>query len=633
MKPLKTNRHRSSEIMEQSSQYFPGGVNSPVRGFKFVGGHAIVFDRGEGKHLYDVDGNQYIDFCSSWGPLILGYNDFHVLNAVTQQAKKALTFGAPSETELLLAKKIKSFLPHIGMMRFVSSGTEAAMSAVRLARGYTKRKKIIKFEGCYHGHSNELLVGPRNGYATFGVLSFDGVPEGATSDTIILPFNDTEVVEKIFEEIGDQIACVIVEPLATNMGLVTPLKGYLDFLRTITRQYESLLIFDEITTGFRLARGGATEAYLVSPDIWLFGKIIGGGLPAAAFASSIQIMNTLAPLGPVYQAGTLSGCPLAMVAGITTLKRIEDLRAYDTLEKLGKILDSLVKEHLSSCHLAYVRKGSLFSFFFGTKTPPKNFKEVQACNMTIFSKVYHHLLDKGLYLGPSGYEVFFLNILHTEKDLELLVTEIKNILIPPEKIIQTPWSIKILEGPKAKPHVKDMANLRIQIFREYPYLYEGTLDHEIKYLEPYFSCPKSFVALCFENNKVIGMTTAIPLQSETKELIKSFTDFGMNPTEICYYGESVLLKEYRGRGIGHEFMKIREAYARSLKNVKYACFCSIVKPEYDPLKPRGYKALAKFWNSQGFFKVEGLTTQFTWRQISEKEESPKTMQFWMKKLI
>lgn len=421
------NKH-SLEKMEKARSLFPGGVNSPVRSFKSVEGSPIVFRRGEGKYLYDVDGNRFTDFCASWGPLILGYGNKAVLEALETQAQKALTFGAPSEEENFLALKIKEWMPSVEMMRFVSSGTEATMSAIRLARSYTGRNKFIKFQGCYHGHADHLLVAAGSGLATLGTPSSSGVPAQAVVDTLTPEFNNKVEVETLFEKFGSEIACIIVEPMACNMGLVLPDPGFLKFLRDITSRHGALLIFDEVMTGFRIAKGGAEEAFDVKPDLWTFGKIMGGGLPAAAYGGRRDIMERLAPLGTCYQAGTLSGNPLAMAAGRATLLEMERVTAFHKLEELGDKLDSIVKESGILSKVAYVRKASFFCFFFGTTVAPRNFKEVAATNMNLFNKVYHAWLERGIYMGPSGYEVGFLSTEHHEEDLKALVHTIVDVL-------------------------------------------------------------------------------------------------------------------------------------------------------------------------------------------------------------
>jgi len=422
---MSINRHRSAEVMERSRKIFPGGVNSPVRSFRSVGGDPIVFSHGEGKHLTDVDGNTYIDFCGSWGPLILGYSHPDVLAAVQKQAARALTFGAPSEEEVLLAEKIQSWMPGLEMMRFVNSGTEATMSAIRVARAATGRNKFVKFEGCYHGHSDCLLVKAGSGLATLGQASSAGVPEGSVQDTITGVYNSIEGIEDIFTHWGSEIAAVIVEPMAANMGLVLPEKGFLESLRALCSKHGSVLIFDEVMTGFRVARGGAAEAFSVQPDLWTFGKIVGGGLPAAAYGGRLSVMEHVAPLGRAYQAGTLSGNPLAMAAGLATLNAMEACSAFDRLENSGRVMDQFVSQylepHLKAGRVSYVRKSSFFCFFFGTAQPPRNFSEVSACDMNLFNKAYHNWLAQGLYMGPSGYEVGFLSTQHSPEDLERLV--------------------------------------------------------------------------------------------------------------------------------------------------------------------------------------------------------------------
>ncbi|NBO38010.1 glutamate-1-semialdehyde-2,1-aminomutase [bacterium] len=419
------NRQRSAEVMVRSRKIFPGGVNSPVRSFRSVGGDPIVFSHGRGKYLTDVDGNTYIDFCGSWGPLILGYSHPAVLSAVEKQAARALTFGAPSEEEVKLAEKIQTWMPGLEMMRFVNSGTEATMSAIRVARAATGRNKFVKFEGCYHGHADCLLVKAGSGLATLGQASSAGVPEACVQDTITGVYNSIEGIEEIFARWGGEIAAVIVEPMAANMGLVLPEKGFLEALRTQCSTHGSVLIFDEVMTGFRVARGGAAEAFAVQPDLWTFGKIVGGGLPAAAYGGKKSVMEHVAPLGRAYQAGTLSGNPLAMAAGLATLTAMEECDAFNRLEKTGQALDALVQQHLAAAirsgRVSFVRKASFFCFFFGSKQPPRNFTQVASTDMNLFNQVYHRWLDAGLYMGPSGYEVGFLSTEHTVDDVERLV--------------------------------------------------------------------------------------------------------------------------------------------------------------------------------------------------------------------
>ncbi len=422
---MNMSRQRSAELMNRSRKIFPGGVNSPVRSFRGVGGDPIVFSHGCGKQLTDVDGNTYIDFCGSWGPLILGYSHPEVLAAVERQTARALTFGAPSEEEVLLAEKIQSWVPGLEMMRFVSSGTEATMSALRVARAATGRAKIVKFEGCYHGHSDCLLVQAGSGLATLGEASSAGVPKGSVEDTIVGIYNSHEGIEDIFSKWGSEIAAVIVEPMAANMGLVLPANGFLQKLRDLCSQYGSVLIFDEVMTGFRVARGGAAQAFSVQPDLWTFGKIVGGGLPAAAYGGKRSVMEHVAPLGRAYQAGTLSGNPLAMAAGLATLEAMDKIDAFTQLERTGQALDScvhkLLERPLTDGRVAYVRKASFFCFFFGTSRAPANFSEVAATDMALFNKVYHRWLESGLYMGPSGYEVGFLSTEHAQEDIERLV--------------------------------------------------------------------------------------------------------------------------------------------------------------------------------------------------------------------
>lgn len=422
----------SDAIMKKSNEVFPGGVNSPVRSFGSVGGTPIVFSHGKGKYLFDVDGNRFIDFCGSWGPLILGYSHPSIIKALTSQIKKSVTFGAPTKLEYQLAEKIRSFVPEIDMLRFVNSGTEATMSAIRVARGATGRTKFIKFEGCYHGHADMFLLKSGSGLSTFGIPASAGVPNKVVEDTLVIPYNDIDAIQNLFNTYGNEIAAVIVEPVAANMGLVAPVHDFLKFLRNITHKHNSILIFDEVMTGFRLARGGACEFFGVVPDMWIFGKIMGGGLPAAAYGGKQSIMKHLAPLGNVYQAGTLSGNPLAMSAGLATLNAIETLNLYEALEEKGQILDKLVNRCLSKYIenglVQYVRVASFFCFFFGISSIPKNYKDVCLADMNVFKIIYHAWLQNGIYFGPSGFEVGFLSYAHTKNDLTNCVQIIQNKL-------------------------------------------------------------------------------------------------------------------------------------------------------------------------------------------------------------
>jgi glutamate-1-semialdehyde 2,1-aminomutase len=412
---------RSSALMKRSRKVFPGGVNSPVRSFLSVGGEPIVFEKGLGKQLCSVDGKTYTDFCGSWGPLILGYSHPPVVDAVVRQASRALSFGAPCEEELLLAEKLQEWIPGLEMLRFVSSGTEATMSALRVARAATGRPKFIKFEGCYHGHADCLLVKAGSGLATLGAPSSAGVPQGMIEDTLVAAYNSQSDVQELFLKHPNQIAAIIIEPMAANMGLVLPESGFLEFLREICTQHKALLIFDEVMTGCRIAKGGAAETFGVTPDLWTLGKIVGGGLPAAAYGGISWAMQHVSPLGKAYQAGTLSGNPMAMVAGLQTLLEIERLNVFAKLEDMGAQLDKIVSEILGQKikegKLCYVRKASFFCFFFGTNILPKNFVEVTKCDMKQFSKTYAQWLSDGIYMGPSGYEVGFLSNCHDAQDL------------------------------------------------------------------------------------------------------------------------------------------------------------------------------------------------------------------------
>ena len=416
---------RSAEMMKRSRQIFPGGVNSPVRSFLSVGGDPIVFEKGQGKWLTSVDGKRYLDFCGSWGPLILGYSHPAVVETVVAQAHRALTFGAPCEEELLLAEKIQEWIPGMELLRFVSSGTEATMSAIRVARAATARPKFIKFEGCYHGHADSLLVKAGSGLATLGAPSSAGVPPKMVEDTLVATYNSRSEIEALFQQNPKQIAAIIIEPMAANMGLVLPQAGYLQFLRDICTKEGALLIFDEVMTGFRIAKGGAAEAFGVQPDMWTLGKIVGGGLPAAAYGGKAEVMKHVSPLGKAYQAGTLSGNPMAMAAGLQTLKEMEKANIFEKLEHLGQELDKKVQDVLGPLmkanKLCYVRKASFFCFFFGKGQLPQNFQEVSACDMAQFSKTYAQWLADGVYMGPSGYEVGFLSACHESSDLDTLI--------------------------------------------------------------------------------------------------------------------------------------------------------------------------------------------------------------------
>jgi glutamate-1-semialdehyde 2,1-aminomutase len=413
----------SSELFAQAQQVIPGGVNSPVRAFKGVGGTPVYFDHAQGAYVWDSEGKRYIDYVGSWGPMILGHAHPAVIEAVKQSAEKGLSFGAPTEIETVMAQKVCDLLPSIDMVRMVSSGTEATMSALRLARGYTGRDKIVKFEGCYHGHSDSLLVKAGSGALTLGVPSSPGVPAALAADTITLSYNDSEQVKQTFAEIGEQIACIIVEPVAGNMNCIPPEPGFLETLRAVCDQYGSVLIFDEVMTGFRVSLQGAQGLYSIKPDLTTLGKIIGGGLPVGAFGGSRKIMEYLAPLGPVYQAGTLSGCPVAMAAGLKTLELITQPGFYDALTaKTTRLLQGLqAAADQAGVPFTTNQVGGMFGLFFSQEKTISRFSQVMACDVERFKQFFHAMLDKGVYLAPSAFEAGFVSAAHTDEDLRVTV--------------------------------------------------------------------------------------------------------------------------------------------------------------------------------------------------------------------
>ena len=413
----------SFELFAQAQQVIPGGVNSPVRAFKGVGGTPVYFDHAQGAYVWDSEGKRYIDYVGSWGPMILGHAHPAVIEAVKQSAEKGLSFGAPTEIETVMAQKVCDLLPSIDMVRMVSSGTEATMSALRLARGYTGRDKIVKFEGCYHGHSDSLLVKAGSGALTLGVPSSPGVPAALAADTITLSYNDSEQVKQTFAEIGEQIACIIVEPVAGNMNCIPPEPGFLETLRSVCDHYGSVLIFDEVMTGFRVSLQGAQGLYGIKPDLTTLGKIIGGGLPVGAFGGSHKIMEYLAPLGPVYQAGTLSGCPVAMAAGLKTLELIAQPGFYDTLTaKTTRLLQGLqATADKAGVPFTTNQVGGMFGLFFSQEKSISRFSQVMACDVERFKQFFHAMLDKGVYLAPSAFEAGFVSAAHTDVDLQATV--------------------------------------------------------------------------------------------------------------------------------------------------------------------------------------------------------------------
>ena len=410
---------RSEELFLQAQKTIPGGVNSPVRAFKAVGGTPIFFEKALGAYVWDADGKKYIDYVQSWGPMVLGHAHPEVINTVIETAKFGLSFGAPTERETTLAEKLCNLIPNMDMVRFVSSGTEATMSAIRLARAFTKRDKIIKFEGCYHGHSDSLLIKAGSGALTLGVPSSPGVPAVLADHTLTLDYNNAEQVRECFAKLGDQIACIIVEPVVGNMNCVPPVAGFLECLREVCDQYGSLLIFDEVMTGFRVAHKGAQGHYGVNADIITLGKVIGGGMPVGAFGGRRDIMQMIAPSGPVYQAGTLSGNPVAMAAGLKTLELLEQegfyknlcARTTELVEGLQKVADAAGIPFTTN-HI-----GSMFGFFFTSEKKVTNFKQVMTCDIPRFNEFFHGMLTRGVYLAPASYEAGFMSGAHTQEDI------------------------------------------------------------------------------------------------------------------------------------------------------------------------------------------------------------------------
>ncbi|HEB98839.1 MAG TPA: glutamate-1-semialdehyde-2,1-aminomutase [Thiotrichales bacterium] len=406
----------SHELFQKAQRHIPGGVNSPVRAFKGVGGEPIFFERGEGPYLWDADGRRYIDYVASWGPMILGHAHPEVVKAVQETAARGLGFGAPTEIEIRMADLLCELVPSMDLVRMVSSGTEATMSAIRLARGFTGRDKIVKFEGCYHGHSDSLLVKAGSGALTLGVPTSPGVPVALAEHTITLEYNNLEQVRDAFAHVGGQIAAIIVEPVAGNMNCVPPVPGFLEGLREICDEYGSVLIFDEVMTGFRVALGGAQGLYGITPDLTTLGKVVGGGLPVGAFGGKREIMEQIAPLGPVYQAGTLSGNPVAMAAGLATLEGIRQPGFYEVLaEKTKRLADGIV-ERARARGIAMTANtvGGMFGLFFTDAERVENFYQVGQCDLDRFKLFFHGMLERGVYLAPSAYEAGFVSAAHDD---------------------------------------------------------------------------------------------------------------------------------------------------------------------------------------------------------------------------
>jgi glutamate-1-semialdehyde 2,1-aminomutase len=411
---------RSNQLFERARRVIPGGVNSPVRAFRAVGGSPLFIARGSGPYLFDVDGNRYVDFVGSWGPLILGHAHPQVIEAIQQACRHGTTFGAPCEAEVELAERVVKSYPGLEQVRFVSSGTEATMSAIRLARGATGRDLIVKFSGCYHGHADHLLVAAGSGLATFGTASSAGVPAAFVGATRVLPLDDEQAVQDLFDREGAAIAAVIIEPVPANHGLLLQREAFLNLLRDVTRRHGALLIFDEVISGFRVARGGAAEYYGITPDMATFGKIIGGGMPVGAFGASRAIMSRLAPDGDTYQAGTLSGNPVAMAAGIATLDALERESAWNELEVLGARLEQLLTRAAGSANfsLHIVRLGSMLWLSLHDTSPLRRAGTLSPDAATRFQKLFHALLERGIYIAPSAYEVLFVSLAHCEDDLQ-----------------------------------------------------------------------------------------------------------------------------------------------------------------------------------------------------------------------
>lgn len=409
---------RSSDLFEEAQRYLPGGVNSPVRAFRAVGGRPFFVEKGDGSRVYDVDGNVYIDYVCSWGPLILGHAHPQVVEALQKTAERGTSFGAPTELEVTLARMVTEALPSVEMVRFVSSGTEAVMSALRVARAYTQRDKVVKFAGCYHGHVDSLLVKAGSGALTLGVPNSAGVPEAVARDTITIGYNNLDQVRKVMGSVGKEVACIIVEPVAGNMGVVAPSPGFLEGLRELTQKHGALLVFDEVITGFRLSYGGAQGLYGIRPDLTCLGKVIGGGLPVGAYGGRRAIMENVAPLGPAYQAGTLSGNPLAMTAGIQTLTLLRSGRIYEELEEQGRSLAEGTEEAYRAANLLCClnRVGSMWTLFF-THGPVKDDRDIERANVERYARYFRAMLDRGISLPPSQFEAAFLSAAHSTQDV------------------------------------------------------------------------------------------------------------------------------------------------------------------------------------------------------------------------
>lgn len=418
---------RSEDLYARAQHRIPGGVNSPVRAFNGVGGTPVFFHQAKGAYLFDEDKKRYIDYVGSWGPMILGHSHPDVLDAVREQLDLGLSFGAPTEVEITMAEKVCELVPSMDMVRMVNSGTEATMSAIRLARGYTGRDKIVKFEGCYHGHSDSLLVKAGSGALTLGVPNSPGVPADLATHTLTLQYNDIEEVKQCFTELGDQIACIIVEPIAGNMNCVPPVAGFLETLREVCDNSGAVLIFDEVMTGFRVALGGAQERYSITPDLTTLGKIIGAGMPVGAFGGKREIMSHISPLGPVYQAGTLSGNPVAMVAGLAVLNKISEPDFHKRLGQKAERLMTGLKNAADEIGVPFcvVNEGGMFGFFFTDAEKVTCFADVQKCDVKRFGAFFHYMLEEGVYLAPAAFEAGFISQAHTEDDIDFTIEAAK----------------------------------------------------------------------------------------------------------------------------------------------------------------------------------------------------------------
>ncbi|GGX83598.1 glutamate-1-semialdehyde 2,1-aminomutase [Litchfieldella qijiaojingensis] len=410
----------SAQLFEQACRHIPGGVNSPVRAFKGMDRPPVFIERARGAYLFDVEGRRYIDYVGSWGPMITGHADPEVLAAVRERLDDGLSFGTPTAIETRMADLICEILPSIDLVRMVNSGTEATMSAIRLARGHTGRDKIVKFEGNYHGHSDSLLVKAGSGALTHGEPSSPGVPAALAEHTVTLPYNDLEAVEECFAKIGNEVACIIVEPVAGNMNCIPPVPGFLEGLRRVCNEYDSVLIFDEVMTGFRVALGGAQAHYGVSPDLTCLGKIVGGGMPVGAFGGKREIMSRISPLGPVYQAGTLAGNPLAMAAGIALLSKIREEGFHDALAQRVETLCNGLQERADAAGVPMItqRAGGMFGVFFTEQSQVENFAQATSCDAEAFRRFFSAMLDQGVYLAPSAFEAGFMSSAHTPEDIQ-----------------------------------------------------------------------------------------------------------------------------------------------------------------------------------------------------------------------